>query len=123
MSVNSYMHESLANCDADLASAAVCTQVAEPAPVAAVVQAEQGGPEELESVLRISGAMAPDGNGSDFEKEDLVGSVTSTSGTGSMSEESGSDMGRSVDPFRVGVYHSWVNKHTRHDGQCSFQWQ
>ena len=66
--------------------------------------------------------MAPDGNGSDFEKEDLVGSVTSTSGTGSMSEESGSDMGRSVDPFRVGVY-SWVNKHARHDGQCSFQWQ
>ena len=29
-----------------------------------------------------------------------------------MSEESGSDMGRSVDPFKVGVY-SWVNKHAR----------
>ena len=58
--------------------------------------------------------MAPDGSGSDSEKEDLVGSVTSTSGTGSKSEESGSDMGRSVlvDPFRVGVY-SWVNKHAR----------
>ena len=38
--------------------------------------------------------MAPDGSGSDFEKEDLVGSVTSTSGTGSMGEESGSDMER-----------------------------
>ena len=53
----------------------------------------------------------------DSEKEDLVGSVTSTSGTasGSMSDQSGSesDMGRSVlDPFRVGVY-SWVNKHAR----------
>ena len=68
---------------------------------------EQGGPEELESVLRtgMSGAMASDGSGSDSEKEDLVG-------TGSISEESGADMGRSVDPFRVGVY-SWVNKHAR----------
>ena len=46
--------------------------------------------------------MAPDGSGSDSEKEDLVGSVTSTSGTGSMSEESSSDMGRPVDPFKVG---------------------
>ena len=54
---------------------------------------------------RMSGAMAPDGSGSDSEKEDLMG-------TGSMSEESGADMGRSVDPFRVGVY-SWVNKHAR----------
>ena len=69
---------------------------------------EQRGLEELESVLRTSGAMAPYGSGSDSEKEDLVGSVTSTSGTG----RSGSDMGRSVDPFRVGVY-SWVNKHAR----------
>ena len=59
----------------------------------------------------MSGAMAPDGSGSDSEK-DLVGSVTSSSGTGSMSEESGSDMERSVDPFNVGVY-SWVNKHAR----------
>ena len=119
---------SLANCDTDLASAADGTQVAEAAPLAlaAVVQvlpepdtsnevertSEQGGPEELESVLRMSGAMASDGSGSDSEKEALVGSVTSTSGTGSMREESGSDMGRSVDPFRVGVY-SWVNKHAR----------
>ena len=66
--------------------------------------------------MSASGAMAPvcDGSGSDSEKEDLpvVGSVTSTSGTGSMSEESGSDMGRSVDPFKGGVY-SWVNKHAR----------
>ena len=117
---------SLADCDADLASAADGTQVAEAAPLAAVVQAlpepdtgneiertsEQGGPEELESVLRMSGAMAPDGSGSDSEKEDLVGSVTSTSGTGSMSEESGSDMRRSVDPLKVGVY-SWANRHAR----------
>ena len=29
-----------------------------------------------------------------------------------MSEESGSDVGRSVDPFKVSVY-SWVNKHAR----------
>ena len=29
-----------------------------------------------------------------------------------MSEQSGSDMGRSVDPFKVGVY-SWSNKHAR----------
>ena len=117
---------SLANCDADLASAADGAQVAEAAPLTAEVQAllepdtgnevertsEQGGPEELESVMRMSGAMTLDGSGSDSEKEDLVtvGSVTSTSGTGSMSEESGSDMGRSVDPFKVGVY-SWVNKH------------
>ena len=95
---------SLANCDADLASAADGTQVAEAAPLAAVVQAlpeadtgnevertsEQGGPHELGSVLRMSGAMAPDGSRSDSEKEDLVGSLavtsTSLSGTGSMSE-------------------------------------
>jgi hypothetical protein len=120
---------SLADCDADLASVADGTQVvAEAAQLAAVVQAlpepdtgnevertsEQGGPEELESVLRMSGAMASDGSGSDSEseKEDLVGPVTSNSGTNSMSEENGSDMGWSVDPFKVGVY-SWANRHAR----------
>ena len=87
---------SLAVCDADLAPAADSTQVAETA-VAVLkhclsktladsevkCKSEQGGPEELKSILRMSRAMAPDGSGSDSEKVDLLGSVTS--------EESGSD--------------------------------
>ena len=71
---------SFTNCDADLASTADGTQVkalAEAAPLAAVVQAlpepdtsnevARTSAEELESVLRMSGAMARDGSGSDSE--------------------------------------------------------